>query len=154
MLIFPVVSPKQERTQLFSSFLCRTPCLHPHISIIPFPSPGIFYHLFLLLSDAGETESERREQLRQKRAEIARCWIKYCLNLLQDSKKLLEVLRSFTCQLMMCLFVNVAYLCVHLSELLFICPHSSVCLSSDLRVIVTWVCLCFSYMTVDACVSI
>ncbi|XP_059213595.1 KIF-binding protein [Centropristis striata] len=38
----------------------------------------------------SETESERREQLRQKRAEIARCWIKYCLNLLQDSKKLLE----------------------------------------------------------------
>uniref|UniRef100_A0AAQ5YV87 KIF-binding protein n=1 Tax=Amphiprion ocellaris TaxID=80972 RepID=A0AAQ5YV87_AMPOC len=36
------------------------------------------------------TESERREHLRQKRAEIARCWIKYCLNLLQDSKKLLE----------------------------------------------------------------
>ncbi|XP_074469242.1 KIF-binding protein [Sebastes fasciatus] len=38
----------------------------------------------------SETESERREQLRQKRADIARCWIKYCLNLLQDSKKLLE----------------------------------------------------------------
>ncbi|XP_054468650.1 KIF-binding protein [Anoplopoma fimbria] len=38
----------------------------------------------------SETESELREQLRQKRAEIARCWIKYCLNLLQDSKKLLE----------------------------------------------------------------
>uniref|UniRef100_A0A4W6G307 KIF-binding protein n=1 Tax=Lates calcarifer TaxID=8187 RepID=A0A4W6G307_LATCA len=36
------------------------------------------------------TENERREQLRQKRAEIARCWIKYCLNLLQDAKKLLE----------------------------------------------------------------
>ncbi|KAM3876671.1 KIF-binding protein [Diretmus argenteus] len=38
----------------------------------------------------SETESERRDQLRQKRAEIARCWIKYCLNLLQDAKKLLE----------------------------------------------------------------
>ncbi|MBN3295770.1 KBP protein, partial [Amia calva] len=38
----------------------------------------------------SETESEKREQLRQKRAEIARCWIKYCLNLLQDAKKLLE----------------------------------------------------------------
>ncbi|KAM4602378.1 KIF-binding protein [Polymixia lowei] len=38
----------------------------------------------------SEAESERREQLRQKRAEIARCWIKYCLNLLQDAKKLLE----------------------------------------------------------------
>ncbi|KAM7423960.1 hypothetical protein PAMA_000357 [Pampus argenteus] len=38
----------------------------------------------------SETESERREHLSQKRAEIARCWIKYCLNLLQDAKKLLE----------------------------------------------------------------
>uniref|UniRef100_A0A669D257 KIF-binding protein n=1 Tax=Oreochromis niloticus TaxID=8128 RepID=A0A669D257_ORENI len=38
----------------------------------------------------SETESERREHLRQKRAEIARCWIKYCLNLLQDAKKQLE----------------------------------------------------------------
>ncbi|KAM4592283.1 KIF-binding protein [Odontesthes bonariensis] len=38
----------------------------------------------------SETESERREHLTQKRAEIARCWIKYCLNLLQDAKKLLE----------------------------------------------------------------
>ncbi|XP_076012220.1 KIF-binding protein [Genypterus blacodes] len=38
----------------------------------------------------SETECERREQLRQKRADIARCWIKYCLNLLQDAKKLLE----------------------------------------------------------------
>ncbi|CAB1428600.1 unnamed protein product, partial [Pleuronectes platessa] len=38
----------------------------------------------------SETESEAREQLRQKRADIARCWIKYCLNLLQDAKKQLE----------------------------------------------------------------
>ncbi|XP_062851445.1 KIF-binding protein [Trichomycterus rosablanca] len=38
----------------------------------------------------SEAECEKREQLRQKRAEIARCWIKYCLNLLQDAKKLLE----------------------------------------------------------------
>ncbi|KAG7333847.1 hypothetical protein KOW79_002254 [Hemibagrus wyckioides] len=38
----------------------------------------------------SEVEYEKREQLRQKRAEIARCWIKYCLNLLQDAKKLLE----------------------------------------------------------------
>uniref|UniRef100_A0A668APV1 KIF-binding protein n=1 Tax=Myripristis murdjan TaxID=586833 RepID=A0A668APV1_9TELE len=36
------------------------------------------------------TERERRDQLRQKRAEIARCWIKYCLNLLQDAEKLLQ----------------------------------------------------------------
>nr|XP_057945036.1 KIF-binding protein [Doryrhamphus excisus] len=38
----------------------------------------------------SEIESERRDQLRQKRAEIARCWIKYCLNLLQDAKKVLQ----------------------------------------------------------------
>nr|A8WE67.1 RecName: Full=KIF-binding protein; AltName: Full=KIF1-binding protein [Danio rerio]ABW89743.1 kif1-binding protein [Danio rerio] len=38
----------------------------------------------------SEAESEKREELLQKRAEIARCWIKYCLNLLQDAKKLLE----------------------------------------------------------------
>ncbi|CAL1603939.1 unnamed protein product [Knipowitschia caucasica] len=38
----------------------------------------------------SEIESERRETLRQKRSEIARCWIKYCLNLLQDARKLLE----------------------------------------------------------------
>uniref|UniRef100_A0A665URL8 KIF-binding protein n=1 Tax=Echeneis naucrates TaxID=173247 RepID=A0A665URL8_ECHNA len=38
----------------------------------------------------SDMESDHREQLRQKRAEIARCWIKYCLNLLQDAKKLLE----------------------------------------------------------------
>ncbi|KAG7462765.1 hypothetical protein MATL_G00188270 [Megalops atlanticus] len=38
----------------------------------------------------NEADCEKREQLRQKRAEIARCWIKYCLNLLQDAKKLLE----------------------------------------------------------------
>uniref|UniRef100_A0A8C5AFE9 KIF-binding protein n=1 Tax=Gadus morhua TaxID=8049 RepID=A0A8C5AFE9_GADMO len=31
-----------------------------------------------------------RDQLRQKRADIARCWIKYCLNLLLDAKKALE----------------------------------------------------------------
>ncbi|KAG9275592.1 KIF1-binding protein [Astyanax mexicanus] len=38
----------------------------------------------------SQTEYEKREQLCQKRAEIARCWIKYCLNLLQDARKLLE----------------------------------------------------------------
>uniref|UniRef100_A0A1A8G3E0 KIF-binding protein n=1 Tax=Nothobranchius korthausae TaxID=1143690 RepID=A0A1A8G3E0_9TELE len=42
------------------------------------------------VAQESEAESERREQLRQKRAEMARCWIKYCLNLLQDAKKLLE----------------------------------------------------------------
>lgn len=55
--------------------------------------PFLFNLTFLvLLPDPGETESERREKLIQQRAEIARCWIKYCLNLLQDAKKLLEVL--------------------------------------------------------------
>lgn len=44
-----------------------------------------------LLRLPGEIESERRDQLRQKRAEIARCWIKYCLILLEDAKKVLEV---------------------------------------------------------------
>lgn len=48
-------------------------------------------HRSVPLPDPGETESERREKLRQQRADIARCWIKYCLNLLQDAKKLLEV---------------------------------------------------------------
>ncbi|KAJ8359922.1 hypothetical protein SKAU_G00164470 [Synaphobranchus kaupii] len=38
----------------------------------------------------NEAESEKREQLCQKMAEISRCWIKYSLNLLQDAKKLLE----------------------------------------------------------------
>ncbi|CAL8353215.1 unnamed protein product [Merluccius merluccius] len=41
-------------------------------------------------AEESERERERRDQLRQKRADIARCWIKYCLNLLQDAKKLLE----------------------------------------------------------------
>ncbi|XP_061522788.1 KIF-binding protein [Phycodurus eques] len=38
----------------------------------------------------SDTERERRDQLRQKRAEIARCWIKYCLIILDDAKKALE----------------------------------------------------------------
>ena len=86
----------EERVMTVCLLFCQTPCspscLHPHKSIIPFIFPGISYHLFVLLCDPGETECERREQLRQKRAEIARCWIKYCLNLLQDTKKLLEVI--------------------------------------------------------------
>lgn len=55
--------------------------------------------LFMNVSK-GDAECEKREELLQKRAEIARCWIKYCLNLLQDAKKLLEVamLFSFTFQ--------------------------------------------------------
>ncbi|KAJ3593435.1 hypothetical protein NHX12_005770 [Muraenolepis orangiensis] len=40
--------------------------------------------------EESEGERDRRDVLRQKRADIARCWIKYCLNLLQDAKKLLE----------------------------------------------------------------
>ncbi|XP_041066430.1 KIF-binding protein isoform X2 [Carcharodon carcharias] len=41
-------------------------------------------------TEESEEERDRRDQLQQKKAEIARCWIKYCLNLLQDSRKLLE----------------------------------------------------------------
>ncbi|XP_033004883.1 KIF-binding protein isoform X2 [Lacerta agilis] len=37
----------------------------------------------------NETEQDQQD-LRQRRAEIARCWIKYCLNLLQGARKLLE----------------------------------------------------------------
>lgn len=37
-----------------------------------------------------EAEQERLDQLRQKRAQIARCWVKYCINLLQDARKKLE----------------------------------------------------------------
>ncbi|MGH0117352.1 UNVERIFIED_CONTAM: hypothetical protein FKN15_033447 [Acipenser sinensis] len=38
----------------------------------------------------SEAESEKREKLCQRKAEIARCWIKYCLNLINDAKKMLE----------------------------------------------------------------
>nr|XP_033798839.1 KIF-binding protein [Geotrypetes seraphini] len=38
----------------------------------------------------SESEQERLDLLQQRRAEIARCWIKYCLNLLQDTRKMLE----------------------------------------------------------------
>ncbi|KAM8924857.1 KIF-binding protein [Pelodytes ibericus] len=38
----------------------------------------------------GETEQDRLDHLAQKKAEIARCWVKYCLNLLQDARKKLE----------------------------------------------------------------
>ncbi|XP_077310408.1 KIF-binding protein [Lithobates pipiens] len=37
-----------------------------------------------------EAEQERLDQLRQKRSQIARCWVKYCINLLQDARKKLE----------------------------------------------------------------
>ncbi|XP_040218124.1 KIF-binding protein [Rana temporaria] len=37
-----------------------------------------------------EAEQERLDQLSQKRAQIARCWVKYCINLLQDARKKLE----------------------------------------------------------------
>ncbi|NWR59082.1 KBP protein, partial [Bucorvus abyssinicus] len=40
---------------------------------------------------AEDNEMEQDQQdLRQRKAEIARCWIKYCLNLLQSARKLLE----------------------------------------------------------------
>ncbi|XP_018422585.1 PREDICTED: KIF1-binding protein isoform X2 [Nanorana parkeri] len=39
---------------------------------------------------AKEAEQERLDQLRQKKAEIARCWVKYVINVLQDARKKLE----------------------------------------------------------------
>ncbi|XP_019394057.1 PREDICTED: KIF1-binding protein [Crocodylus porosus] len=40
---------------------------------------------------AEDNEAEQDHQdLQQRKAEIARCWIKYCLNLLQSARKLLE----------------------------------------------------------------
>lgn len=42
---------------------------------------------------SGEAASEQREKNRMQSAHISRCWIKYCLNLLEDAKKLLEVPR-------------------------------------------------------------
>lgn len=46
-----------------------------------------------------ETEQDQQD-LRQRKAEIARCWIKYCLNLLQSARKLLEVTENlfYSCQ--------------------------------------------------------
>ncbi|XP_003969525.1 KIF-binding protein [Takifugu rubripes] len=38
----------------------------------------------------SEAASEQREKNRMQSAHISRCWIKYCLNLLEDAKKLLE----------------------------------------------------------------
>uniref|UniRef100_A0A8C5Q995 KIF-binding protein n=1 Tax=Leptobrachium leishanense TaxID=445787 RepID=A0A8C5Q995_9ANUR len=38
----------------------------------------------------NETEQDRIEFLGQKKAEIARCWIKYCLSLMEDVRKKLE----------------------------------------------------------------
>ncbi|XP_077115126.1 KIF-binding protein [Ranitomeya variabilis] len=40
--------------------------------------------------ETDESEQERLDHLRQKKAEIARCWVKYCLNLLADARKQLE----------------------------------------------------------------
>lgn len=40
---------------------------------------------------SGEAAREEREKHRMQAAHISRCWIKYCLNLLEDAKKLLEV---------------------------------------------------------------
>ncbi|XP_063817642.1 KIF-binding protein isoform X2 [Pseudophryne corroboree] len=38
----------------------------------------------------NEAEEERLDLLTEKKANIARCWVKYCLNLLQDARKKLE----------------------------------------------------------------
>ncbi|XP_062467663.1 KIF-binding protein isoform X2 [Pezoporus occidentalis] len=40
-------------------------------------------------AEDNETDQDQQD-LRQRKAEIARCWIKYCLNLLQSAQKLLE----------------------------------------------------------------
>ncbi|KAG9485071.1 hypothetical protein GDO78_008270 [Eleutherodactylus coqui] len=40
--------------------------------------------------ETDEAEQERLDHLSQKKAEIARCWVKYCLNLLADARKKLE----------------------------------------------------------------
>ncbi|KAG8135286.1 hypothetical protein E2320_008318 [Naja naja] len=47
---------------------------------------SLTYAIFL---KSDESEQDQQD-LRQKKAEIARCWIKYCLNLLQGARKLLE----------------------------------------------------------------
>ncbi|NXN98724.1 KBP protein, partial [Rhinopomastus cyanomelas] len=51
----------------------------------------------VIFSQAGQVPSaedneaeQNQHDLRQRKAEIARCWIKYCLNLLQSAQKLLE----------------------------------------------------------------
>ncbi|XP_040292072.1 KIF-binding protein isoform X2 [Bufo bufo] len=38
----------------------------------------------------NEAEQERLDHLRQKKSEIARCWVKYCLCLVEDARKKLE----------------------------------------------------------------
>ncbi|XP_068114682.1 KIF-binding protein [Hyperolius riggenbachi] len=38
----------------------------------------------------NEAEQDRLDHLRQKKAEIARCWVKYCMNLLEGARKKLE----------------------------------------------------------------
>ncbi|XP_073541721.1 KIF-binding protein [Phyllobates terribilis] len=48
---------------------------------IPFPEAA---------KETDESEQERLDHLRQNKAEIARCWVKYCLNLLADARKKLE----------------------------------------------------------------
>uniref|UniRef100_A0A4W5RHW4 KIF-binding protein n=1 Tax=Hucho hucho TaxID=62062 RepID=A0A4W5RHW4_9TELE len=65
---------------------------------------------------AQENEAEKRDQLRQKRDEIARCWIKYCLNLLQDAKKLLKADNTVE----VIYFSSYLLLLVDLQELYFI----------------------------------
>lgn len=75
--------------------LCVGPHIHTSKINIEIQNPIIpadVQHITSFETLTGEAECEKREQLHQKRAEIARCWIKYCLNLLQDAKKLLEVI--------------------------------------------------------------
>ena len=52
--------------------------------------------LCVYVHSIDETEQDQQD-LRQRKAEIARCWIKYCLNLLQSARKLLEVTKNLFC---------------------------------------------------------
>ncbi|KAM4896870.1 KIF-binding protein isoform 2-T2 [Sylvia borin] len=41
-------------------------------------------------AEDGDEREPDQQDLQERKAEIARCWIKYCLNLLQSARKLLE----------------------------------------------------------------
>lgn len=65
--------------------------------------------IFLCVYVHSIDEMEQDQQdLRQRKAEIARCWIKYCLNLLQSARKLLEVTKILFCSYH-CLKTNKVY---------------------------------------------
>lgn len=48
-------------------------------------------HVHETVSDQdGEFERQRKEKMPKTRADIARCWAKYCLNLIKEGKERLE----------------------------------------------------------------